>query len=97
MEDTEFFKRFSDGIPYYDQYKTMITEYSLVHFDGPHTTSAVIDELDFFVGRLELNGIFVFDDIGLYDHDYVEKKLLETGNFEIFKKGTRKAAYRKIS
>lgn len=97
MEDTEFFKRFSDGIPYYDQYKSIISQYSLVHFDGPHTIAAVLDELDFFMDRLELNGIFVFDDIALYDHDSVEVKLLATGKFEIFQKGQRKAAYRKIA
>ena len=97
MEDTEFFKRFSDGIPYYDKNKTIISTYSLVHFDGPHTISAVLEELDFFMDRLELNGIFVFDDIALYDHDSVEKRLMDTGKFQIFKKGQRKAAYKKIA
>jgi hypothetical protein len=36
LEDTEFFKRFADGYPVYDQYKIMLSKYDLIHFDGPH-------------------------------------------------------------
>lgn len=32
LEDVEFFKRYSDGVPVYNQYKQIINTYSLVFF-----------------------------------------------------------------
>lgn len=97
LEDTEFFARFEHGIPIYNNNKKILTEYSLVHFDGPHTTEAVNKELDFFIDkRMQIGGIMVFDDIDLYNHDLIEKRIIDTQNYEIFQKGKRKAAYIKI-
>ena len=48
LEDTEFFKRYSDGIPIYNEYKKIINTYALVFFDGPHTSNLVKIEFDFF-------------------------------------------------
>jgi hypothetical protein len=45
LEDTEFFKRFSDGYPVYDQYKIMLSKYDLIHFDGPHDLGSVLNEV----------------------------------------------------
>jgi len=95
LEDTEFFKRFADGFPYYEKDKIVYTKYSLVHFDGPHNIKDILIEIDFFKDRIETGGIFVFDDIDNYDHDKVEKQVLDLG-FTIFKKGVRKAAYKKV-
>ena len=33
LEDTEFFKRYSDGIPIYNEKKYIINTYALVFFD----------------------------------------------------------------
>jgi undecaprenyl pyrophosphate synthase len=38
LEDTEFFNRYSDGVPIYNENKYILNKYSLVFFDGPHTT-----------------------------------------------------------
>jgi hypothetical protein len=48
LEDTEFFKRFSDGYPVYDQCKIMLSKYDLIHFDGPHDLGSVLNEVNFF-------------------------------------------------
>ena len=34
LEDNEFFKRFADGYPVYDNFKRLITQYETIHFDG---------------------------------------------------------------
>ena len=47
LEDTEYFKRFSDGFPIYDSSKRIETQYSLVFFDGPHSTEILKQEIDF--------------------------------------------------
>lgn len=99
MEDTEFFKRFEDGVPTYkNEEKTMQNTYALVHFDGPHTVSDIINEIDFFADRMSLGGFFVFDDtyVGYYDHDKVESHILKTGKFELVGKETHKASYKRI-
>lgn len=63
LEDTEFFKRFSDGVPYYARNKYLVNKYHLVHFDGPHVLDNVMTEVQFFYERSVKGTIFVFDDI----------------------------------
>jgi hypothetical protein len=97
MEDSEFFKRYNDGIPIYKNGSCqIINKYALVHFDGPHTTDDVSFEYKWFLPRLSINGIFVFDDIGYYDHDSIKKDLLDSGSFDVFQETDKKASYRKI-
>ena len=36
--------------------------YKVVHFDGPHTTEAVLQELNFFIPRSETKALFIIDD-----------------------------------
>jgi len=92
MEDTEFFKRFADGVPVYNEHKQIVNTYALVHFDGPHTRDILYPEIDFFQERAVPGSMWVFDDVELYDHDSVEKYVLERG-WELVKKGQRKASY----
>lgn len=92
LEDTEFFNRFSDGYPIYDQYKIMLKQYDLVHFDGPHDVMSVFNEVNFFHQRRAKQSIFVFDDIKSYDHDKVDHTLKSLGYNLIFS-GKRKAVY----
>jgi len=63
LEDTEFFNRYSDGYPIYDQYKIMLSKYDVVHFDGPHDVASVLNEINFFHKRRAKECIFVFDDV----------------------------------
>ena len=95
MEDVEFFKRFADGIPFYNDYKVVESSYALVFFDGPHTLEALIDEVDFFQQRSNVGSMWVFDDIELYPHDLLEEKLFKN-NWELVEKTQRKASYRLV-
>jgi len=92
LEDSEFFNRYADGIPTYENEKKMINQYAFVFFDGPHTNEAVHFELDFFLDKFPVGAVTVWDDIWMYDHDTLEKKLFDNG-FEILKKGEIKASY----
>lgn len=94
LEDTEFFKRYADGVPVYDQYKTLANQYAFVFFDGPHDNSAVNTEVNFFLPRTTKGSCFVFDDIWMYDHDSVEKTLFADG-WTILEKGNIKVSYKK--
>ena len=86
---TEFFKRFSDGIPIYNENKYIINRYSLVFFDGPHSVSAIKTECDFFIERIVEGGVFIFDDINQYEHmEKIHPYILEN-NFSVLEKGKR--------
>jgi hypothetical protein len=95
MEDTEFFKRFADGVPFYNEYKIVETNYALVFFDGPHTLEALLEEIDFYQSRCVEGSVWVFDDIELYLHDLLEEKLFKH-SWELIEKTSRKASYRSV-
>jgi cephalosporin hydroxylase len=95
LEDYEFFKRYSDGVPVYENFKKLENEYAYVFFDGPHTNEAVQEELDFFLTRTPVGGVYVFDDIWMYDHDRFEQLMFSSG-FEILEKREIKASYVKV-
>jgi cephalosporin hydroxylase len=94
LEDTEFFSRYYNGVPVYEEVKTLVNDYAFVFFDGPHTNDAVNTELAFFLSRAPKGCVYVFDDIWMYDHDKFEKQLFERG-FELLEKGNIKASYKK--
>jgi hypothetical protein len=89
LEDTEFMQRFADGVPFYNEHKKIETKYSLVFFDGPHSTEAVIKETNFFIERAVNGSIFVYDDIKAYNHSEIENTLFKNG-FSLLKYGTNK-------
>lgn len=93
LEDTEFFKRYSDGVPVYNETKTLQNEYALVFFDGPHTNENVAIEMQFFAQRAPLGAVFVFDDIWMMDHDRVVEEYLFARGWEVLEKGEIKASY----
>lgn len=95
LEDTEFFLRYADGVPVYEEYKKLENTYSLVFFDGPHDDDAVIRETNFFVKRTNVGSVFVYDDIWMYNHDMIEKEYLFPNGFEILEKGNIKASYKR--
>ena len=96
LEDTEFFARYADGVPVYDQHKQLVNEYAFVFFDGPHINEAIDTELKFFLERSVKGTTFVFDDIWMYDHNKFEKIMFESG-FEILEKKKIKASYYKTA
>jgi hypothetical protein len=95
LEDTEFMKRFEDGVPVYDDFKKIEDKYALVFFDGPHTNEIVKYETEFFVPRTNIGSVLVYDDIWMYDHDRAENYLLDNG-FTVLNKGNVKASYKKV-
>lgn len=95
LEDTEFFKRYSDGVPVYNINKRVETKYSFVHFDGPHAVEPLMEEIDFFAERTPSGGCWVFDDVtNYYDHDSIEKYIQSLG-FKTITKTYHKALYQK--
>lgn len=93
LEDTEFFKRYADGVPVYNNFKVLMNEYAFVFFDGPHDNVSVDVETSFFLERAPVGAVFVYDDIWMYDHDrVVEEKIFPRG-FEILEKQHVKASY----
>ena len=92
LEDTEFFKRFSDGFPVYNEHKTIVNKYSFVHFDGPHSVKILKEEISFFNERADAGAVFVFDDVELYNHSYIDSWLKEI-NWELYRTSQRKWAY----
>jgi hypothetical protein len=92
LEDLEFFKRYADGYPIYDFEKKLLTQYETVHFDGPHDTESVMNEVNFFLKRKPKQCVYIFDDIDTHDIDKIGKHLINH-SFKEFKKGERKAVY----
>jgi hypothetical protein len=96
LEDTEFFNRFGDGVPTYNNQKKIVNEYAFVFFDGPHDNKCLELETEFFTPRAVVGSVFVFDDIWMYDHDEVVEKRLFAAGFEKISKGNIKASYKKV-
>jgi len=92
LEDSEFFKRFADGYPVYDNEKKLLTQYEIVHFDGPHDTESVMNEVNFFVERKPEQCVYIFDDIDTHDIDRIGEHLIWNG-FKEIKKGNRKIVF----
>jgi len=96
MEDVEFFKRFPDGVPtYVNRGKIFETSYCIVHLDGPHDSTAVNTEFDFFGPRMVKGAMLVCDDTNLYDHWGRSHPHIEAGGFKLVEKGQRKSVYQK--
>lgn len=93
LEDTEFFKRFRDGVPVYNLEKEIVNQYSFVHLDGPHAVGPLEEEIMFFLDRIQPGACWVFDDVvGYYNHDIIEGILLFNG-FKLIDKTHHKALY----
>jgi hypothetical protein len=97
LEDNEFFKRFQDGVPVYNETKEIINKYALVFFDGPHTTNLVKAEFNFFKDKIPIGGMIVFDDLDYYPHMITLNDYIKECGFVIFEKGVKKISYIKMS
>lgn len=95
LDDTEFFKRYSDGVPVYSENKHLFSEYIFVHFDGPHHRELVQDEFVWFNKRMTTGATIVFDDVSDYDHSKLEETILSSG-WKLLEKTKRKASYQKL-
>ena len=95
LEDTEFFARYSDGVPIYQETKRIENTYSMVHFDGPHRPDLIKAEIDFFHTRSLTGATFVFDDVALYDHKNTVHPYLKELGWKVFSTTARKWGYTK--
>ena len=94
LDDSEFFKRYADGVPVYDEHKHTLSEYVFVHFDGPHWFEPLRDEFLWFDARMTSGATIVFDDIQVYDHNKLEERVLSRG-WRLIETRGRKASYQK--
>lgn len=96
LEDTEFFKRFTDGVPFYQVNKEIVNQYALVFFDGPHDSESIYKEVEFFNSRSTSGTMWIFDDIDQsYPHDDTIEKWLFDNGWELVEKAVKKASYKK--
>lgn len=79
LEDSEFYKRFSDGVPVYDQEKQLINDYCFAHIDGQHDEHSVNVAATFFSLRISIGGIIAFDNTNHYDHTAVHELMISNG------------------
>ena len=73
----------------WNEYKRIINQYAFVFFDAPPSPDGKtkIEECEFFQSRTPIGGVWVFDDVGIYQHDNVHQRLINEWGFEIFQKG----------
>lgn len=95
LEDTEFFRRFSDGVAFYNNQKNYETNYSFVFFDGPHDVKSIIAEMEFFNQRSSVGAVWVIDDIHVIPYDII-KEWLRRNNFVTLEESKIKASYIKL-
>jgi hypothetical protein len=94
LTDLQYFKRYADGFPVYNEVEKLETEYAFVFFDGPHDNATLHAETKFFVERAPVGAVYVFDDVWMYSHDeIVEQEYLFPNGFEILEKKNIKASY----
>lgn len=93
LEDHEFFKRYSDGVPIYDEGKRIEDKYAFVFFDGPHDYPALERETNFFIERSVPGTMFVYDDVWMYDHPKLEHDLLFKNGFVVLEQKNIKMSY----
>lgn len=98
LEDHEFFNRYADGVPVYNEVKKLENKYAFWFLDGPHTNEVVNEELEFFVPKSPVGSVAVMDDVWMYDHDkIVEQKWLFPNGWVLLEKGNIKASYKKMT
>ena len=84
MTDTEFMRRYQD-----------LTDFNLVHFDGPHMTKDVITEAVWFADRSRKGSRFIFDDYKKYGMEDISKALSYYG-FNVMESGQNKIMLQKL-
>lgn len=95
MEDSEFYQRFFDGVPVYDQEKITMNKYCFVHVDGQHDLNSVLLAARFFITRISIGGVIAFDNTDHYNHAPVHD-ILETNKFIMIEDVTNKKVYKKV-
>ena len=95
MTDLKFMDLYKRGLPvYYEGHPCICSEYSCVHFDGPHRTTDVLRQVLFFCDRSHPGTTFCFDDYQVYNMELIQCVCMAFG-FEEIKKGKQKIVLRR--
>jgi hypothetical protein len=90
MTDKVFMEKYYYGVEFYYKSKTyLLNQYALVHFDGPHKTTDLINETVFFAERSAPGSLFIYDDWKTYNTEVLRGILLQY-DFEFISNGERK-------
>ena len=90
MTDKVFMEKYYYGVEFYYKSKTyLLNQYALVHFDGPHKTTDLLNEAIFFAERSAPGSLFIFDDWKTYNTHLIRQVLNEYG-FQFISNGERK-------
>ena len=93
--DTYFFETMERCYPFYiDSKIALLGLYSVVHLDGPHTTEAVENEINFFMKRMADESIIIIDDYNEIKVKSIEWSLQKVG-FQEIRKGSRKLIFKR--
>lgn len=95
LEDFEFFDRYLEGVPVYNNGKRIEDKFALSFIDGPHTNDAVLMEMEYFNEKAPPGAMTVHDDIWMINQDEIIEPWLFERGWELVEKGRIKASYRK--
>lgn len=95
LEDSEFYRRYCDGVPVYNEDKSYVNNYCFVHVDGQHENEAVKLAANFFIPRMSINGIIIFDNTDHYDHGPTHSLLLNN-KFVFLEDVLNKKVYKRV-
>jgi len=79
-------------IEFMDKPENRSSQYSFVHFDGPHMTKDVLREALWFADRAAPHTRFVFDDYRYFDMPFI-MYCLDFYNFKIIDKGESRVCF----
>lgn len=96
LEDTEFFSRFKDGVPFYSDNKQILKELSLAFIDGPHATKPVLEAFKYLKDKMSVGGQIVFDNYDHYPHDIEVEPIILESNYKLVITGADKKVYVKL-
>lgn len=94
LEDVEFFKRYSDGVPVYNLTKRLLNEYRLAFLDAGHRVDDIALEVEFLAPRMSYGGIIIVDDIDFLEFGELHA-VMSHHHFQIHERGTKKASFLK--
>ena len=97
LDNREFIKRYSDGVPFYYKKKQVINSYSFVILSGNNCVNDRLFEFEFFRVRMNPESIILFTNANKYPHmDKCHDYILLNG-FELIQNLGNFIAYKKIN
>lgn len=94
MTDSEFRKRFSNGVEVYQDDPILVNKYAFAFLDGPHDTISVTNELQFICNRMTKGAKVVIDNIDFFDLDTLLAAYKK--DFEVVEQGVQKICLCKL-